>query len=222
VVVVVLIGLGAVYFAQGVWPNINPKRFSEVEAGAIYRSGMLTPEATRRVVEDNGIRTIIDLGAHERGSRGEARANRTAASLGVTRYRLDLYGDATGNPNDYLYALRLALDPANQPVLIHCGAGTERTGAAVALYRMLRKGWTREEAMAEAIEMGHDPERNPRFSPTLDVLIPAVGRALEAGDWVTGAQPLRAEQLEPTTGAAEEAVGEASGESASGLGEDGL
>ena len=193
------IGLCVVYFFQGVGPNINPKRFGVVEPGAIYRSGMLTPEATRRVVEKYGIRTIIDLGAHERGSRGETRANRTAASLGVTRYRLDLFGGGTGNANCYLYALRLAWDPANQPVLIHCGAGTERTGALVALHRIVEEDWTREEAMAEAIEAGHRPKRNPQFSPTLDTVIPAVGRAIDAGDWVTGSEPLTLEQREPTT-----------------------
>ena len=196
---VALVGLCVVYFVRGVEPNINPKRFGVVEPDAIYRSGMLTPEATRRVVERYGIRTIIDLGAHERGSLGEVRANRTASSLGVTRYRLDLFGDATGNANCYLYALRLAWDPANQPVLIHCGAGTERTGAAVALHRIVEENWTREEAMAEAIEAGHQPQRNPRFSPTLDDLIPAVSRALDAGDWVTGSEPLTQGQREPTT-----------------------
>lgn len=196
---VALVGLCAVYFVQGVGPNVYPKRFGEVAQGEIYRSGMLTPQATRRVVEENDIRTIIDLGAHERGSIGENRANRTAASLGVTRYRLDLYGDATGNANCYLYALRLAMDPANQPVLIHCGAGTERTGATVALYRILDEGWSREEAMEEVLGAGHDPKRNPKFSPVLDELIPAVSRALQAGDWVTGADPLTAEQLGSTT-----------------------
>ncbi len=195
----VLIGLCIVYFVRGVEPNINPKRFGVVEPGAIYRSGMLTPEATRRVVEKFGIRTIIDLGAHKVGSRGDTRANRTAASLGVTRYRLNLFGDTTGNANCYLYALRLAWDPANQPVLIQCGAGTERAGAAVALHRIIVENWTRDEAMAEAIKAGHRPNRNPHFSPTLDALIPAVGRAMSAGDWVTGHEPLTLEQREPTT-----------------------
>ena len=123
----------------------------------------------------------------------------TAESLGVTRYRVDLFGDATGNPNCYLYALRLMEDENNHPVLIHCGAGTERTGVAIVLHRMLREDQSRDDAMAEAIAAGHDPDRNTRFSPTLDEILPQIRRALEAGDWVTGAEPLTPAQLSPTT-----------------------
>ena len=193
-----VIALGAVYYSQGVAPNIHPKRFDVVQPGVLYRSGTLTPGATRRVVTRHEIRTIIDLGAAASPSRADRLAQRTAENLGVTRYRLELSGDGTGNPNCYLYALRLAMDEKNQPVLIHCGAGTERTGVAVALYRMLIEGWTREEAMAEAVEAGHDPDRNSRFSTTLDDMVLAIGVALSDETWVAGADPLTPEQLAPT------------------------
>lgn len=196
--VAAVIALGAVYYSQGVAPNIHPKRFDAVEPGVLYRSGSLTPEATRQIVARHGIRTIIDLGAAAAASRAERLAQRTAEALGVTRYRLELSGDGTGNPNCYLYALRLATDDKNQPVLIHCGAGTERTGIAVVLYRMLIDGWTREEAMAEAVAAGHDPDRNTRFSTTLDDIVWRIGRALSDETWVTGADPLTPEQLAPT------------------------
>ena len=196
--VAAVIALGAVYYSQGVAPNIHPKRFGVVEPGVVYRSGALTPEATRRIVQRHGIRTIIDLGAADGASRADRLAQRTAEALGVTRYRLELFGDGTGNPNCYVYALRLATDEEHQPVLIHCGAGTERTGVAVALYRMLVEGWTREEAMAEAEAAGHDPDRNTQFSTTLDDIVWRIGRALSDEAWVTDADPLTPEQLAPT------------------------
>lgn len=136
-VLIVALLLAAVgwYARFGVRDHVWARNFAVVTPGEIYRSGRLTPTATRRVVERHGIRTIIDLGAYHPGSAEERRAQRTADALGVTRYRLDLEGDATGNPNEYAHALRLINDPANRPVLIHCAAGSERTGCLVALYR---------------------------------------------------------------------------------------
>ena len=40
-------------------------------------------------------------------------------------------------------------DPERRPVLIHCARGTCRTGAAVALYRFERDGWTIDDVSAE-------------------------------------------------------------------------
>ena len=42
------------------------------------------------------------------------------------------------------------LDPANQPVLIHCEHGRSRTGVIIAAYRILAQGWTYEQALGEA------------------------------------------------------------------------
>ncbi|MGP1273679.1 MAG: tyrosine-protein phosphatase [Phycisphaerales bacterium] len=136
-VVLVTLAVAAVawYARYGVRDHVWARNFAVVTPGEVYRSGRLTPAATRRVVERRGIRTIIDLGAYHPGSAEERLAQRTAEALGVTRYRLDLEGDATGNPNEYAHALRLIADPANRPVLVHCSAGSERTGCLVALYR---------------------------------------------------------------------------------------
>ena len=42
-----------------------------------------------------------------------------------------------------------ANEPANQPVLIHCQRGAERTGTLLAVYRMEHDGWSAEEAYGE-------------------------------------------------------------------------
>ena len=96
-------------------PNLFPKRFSVVTPGKVYRSGELTPSALARVVKENNIKTIVDLGAFRDDAEGEERERRTADAIGVKRYQMFLYGDATGNPNYYLQALRIMSDPANQP-----------------------------------------------------------------------------------------------------------
>lgn len=161
IVTAAVVSLGVWYAVEGVIPNIVPKRFGVVEAGAIYRSGELTAAATRRVVSAHGIRTIIDLGAHEPGTIEESRAGAVARSLGVERLRFDLEGDGRGDPDWYVRALRIMADPGAQPVLVHCSAGAQRTGCAVALHRMIREGWTLDRAIEEARRYDHDPRDNP-------------------------------------------------------------
>lgn len=149
-----------------------PKRWGVVQEGAIYRSGEPTPSATRRVVARHGIRTIIDLGAHTPGTPEETTAATLAEELGVKRYRFGLIGDATGDPNDYVLALRIMNDPAHQPVWVHCAAGSERTGCLVALHRVINDGWTPDDAYAETHRYDH--RKNPYLKPMFEQWLPDV------------------------------------------------
>jgi protein tyrosine/serine phosphatase len=175
------IALSAYVADASILPNLFPKRFGVVDQGRLYRSGNLTPAATAKVVRAHNIRTIVDLGAYAPGSPEEARAQATADALGVTRHRFPLFGDGTGDPNAYVHALRIATDPAHQPVLIHCAAGSERTGCAVALYRVLEHGITPDAAYDETRAFDHDPRRNPRLKPMFDTWREPIFSALSSG-----------------------------------------
>lgn len=187
--------LAALAVAAGVLAAVSrrdlfPKRFAEVDPGKVYRSGQLTPEAFRRVVERHGIKTIIDLGSFEPGTRGETRNARTAAALGVRRVVGDLEGDGTGNPNWYVAALRVMLDPASQPVLVHCGAGTERTGLTVALYEKMTRGQALDEGMRRACAHGHNPARNPKLELVAREWGERIEAAVRSGGWIEGVAPV--------------------------------
>ena len=185
-VIAAAVVVGVLAFQDLVRPNLFPKRFGEVVPGQIYRSGKLTPAALARVVREHEIRTIVDFGAWPEGSRADRREAATAEALGVDRVRLaGLSGDSTGEVNGYVEALRIMNDPARQPVLVHCGAGTERTGGVVALYRMFEEGWTLEEAYAEADDKGHSPERNPHLRETLERYTDLIRESLESGVPIT-------------------------------------
>lgn len=180
-----LVALGTAA-ALGVWdrivkPQVIPKRFGVVAESRIYRSGKLTPATMRQVVRDHDIRTIIDLGAWVHDPAGERLEARTADLLGVERYVYDLLGDSTGDPNHYVEALRLMTDPANQPVLVHCGAGTERTGVLVYLYRTIVENVPEEQAFAEARRAGHNPRRNPHVAETIERWKDHIARAFHEG-----------------------------------------
>ncbi len=50
--------------------------------------------------------------------------------------------------------LEVATDPSRQPVFVHCKHGADRTGTAVAIYRMVVQGWSKDEAIAEMTRGG--------------------------------------------------------------------
>lgn len=160
-----LVAMGA-----GAWPHVVAKNFGTVVPGKIYRSGELTVAALADVVRDHDIKTIIDFGAFEEGSPRDNLEAKAAEALGVERHVLRLEGDGTGDPDMYLRALRIMTDPARQPILIHCGAGSERTGCAVVLYRHIVQGVEIDRAYQEARDFSHDPDRNPKLRPLIDYI----------------------------------------------------
>lgn len=186
--------------AKVILPTIVPKNFGVVEPGRLYRAGELTPAATDRVIREHHIRTIVDLGAYDKDPAGERVAERTASALGVERRVFRLEGDGTGNPNAYVEALRIITDPARQPVLVHCSAGSERTGACILLYRTIVQGRTRDEVFHESLEHKHDPSRNTRLRPYLDEWTGAIERAFRSSpDVLIDGQP-KAEIVSPARG----------------------
>lgn len=183
--IVVLLALlaGVVWYGPGDGHELFwPKRWGVVTENAIYRSGEPLPRATRRAAAETGVKTIIDLGAHTPDTEEERVAQATAEELGVTRYRFGLIGDATGDPNDYVAALHIMNDPANQPVWIHCAAGSERTGMLAALQRVIVEGWSLDEAYAEARQYDHDS--NPHLREMLDRWLPDIERAYRTGETI--------------------------------------
>lgn len=182
IVVLLVLLAGVVWYADDGHELFWPKRWGVVQEGAIYRSGEPRPIATARPVKAHGIRTIIDLGAHTPGTEEEIAAQQKAEKLGITRYRFGLIGDATGDPNDYVAALKLINDPANQPVWVHCAAGSERTGMLIALQRVIVDGWDVDRAYDETHAYDHDD--NEYLRKMLDRWLPDIERAYRTGETI--------------------------------------
>lgn len=157
------------------------KNFGVVEAGHVYRAGRMTPASLGRVVREHHVKTVIDLGADPEGSPRDLAVRDAAAALGVRRLTLRLEGDGTGDPNMYVQALRALADPSNEPTLVHCGAGAQRTGAAVALYRHIVQGEPMDKAYAEACDYGHDPKKDVALRRYLDQWADEIERAFREG-----------------------------------------
>ncbi len=157
-VLIALSGGGAVLWHKVIRHELFPRNFGVVVEDRVFRSGRLTERAMRSLIDDRGIRTILDLGAFDPDSEREAWTQAVAEDMGVNRFRFDLIGDGTGNPNYYVQALRLMTDERAWPLLVNCGAGSERTSVAVMLYRNLVDGEPLLEAYRETFEYKHDRE----------------------------------------------------------------
>lgn len=188
------LAVGLSLFAyKAIKPDIWPKRFAEVVPGKVYRSAELSPAAMEEIAGKTGLKTIIDLGVAPEGDPRDRRQQLSAQALRLHRYKFNLVGDSTGNPNEYLAALRIALDPANQPVLIHCATGAQRTSCAIALFRMASEGYTVDRALEEA--RGFDAKS--KVDEVTRAIAPKVLQALHDGGSIPGEPPVSADLAAP-------------------------
>jgi protein tyrosine phosphatase (PTP) superfamily phosphohydrolase (DUF442 family) len=139
--------------ALGIWLTVETRRnrlvwdhFDVVKPGFLYRSGQLNADQLEAAVERYGIRTVVSFQIPG-GSVDEESV--VARRLGVDFLNLPMPGDGFGQEHQFREVLKACDDPDRRPVLVHCARGTCRTGAAVALYRYERDGWTIDDVSAE-------------------------------------------------------------------------
>ncbi|MEM8766591.1 MAG: hypothetical protein AAGE43_04055 [Pseudomonadota bacterium] len=149
--------------------RLFPKRWGEVEEG-LYRSGQLHRDLIEQVLVDNGIEVIVNMNRPAMDKPDHAAEMVVAEELGIENYRFPMLGDGQGDPENYVLALdqvrrSLAQD---QKVLVHCTAGSQRTGAAIGLYRVLFQGWSTAEAVEEMASYDFDPIKDADLLRFLD------------------------------------------------------
>jgi protein tyrosine/serine phosphatase len=120
--------------------------FDVVKRGVLYRSGQLNPEQLEDAVKQYGIKTVVSF---QLPGPDVASERELARRLRIDFMNLPMPGDGSGQEFQFREVLKACDDPERRPVLIHCARGTCRTGAATALYRFERDGWTIEDVTAE-------------------------------------------------------------------------
>ena len=139
------------------WQMKHTRHFAAVRAGVLYRSGQPTVAGLTRILHDHHIRTIICLREESESTRAEAVwcARNEVQFHRITPRNWDGPPGNAAVDEPLRQVLDILRDPANHPVLIHCLAGTHRTGGYVAVWRMEAEGWANEEALAEMRSMGY-------------------------------------------------------------------
>ncbi len=95
-------------------------------------------------MQRRGIRTLVNLRGRTRGFESAF-----AAREGLRLFSFDLSASRPPSSEDVARFLALVSDPENQPVLVHCRNGVDRTGYLLGIYRIETASWSPERAARE-------------------------------------------------------------------------
>ena len=130
--------------------------FHAVESGQVYRSAQLDGEDLKKRIQENGIKSVLNLRGESPGSDWYDAELAATRSQGITH--LD-YRMSAGKPlslEQMQEVLRL-IEQAPKPILIHCKAGADRTGLISAIY-LANQGASMERVQeALSVRYGHLP-----------------------------------------------------------------
>ncbi len=149
--IVAVIG-GAIWVWEEVLEDrLIAKRFGVVVPGSIYRSGQLSPAMVQKTLAKHDIDLVVHLGVHNPDNEAHVAEQEAVRQLGIERRLFPLRGDGTGDIDNYAQAIAAIVEArdAGRRVLVHCAAGSYRTGGVVASYRMLLEDMDPAEAWAE-------------------------------------------------------------------------
>ena len=163
-----LLVVAAVVLWSEVKYRFIPKRFGVVEEGHVYRSGQLSDQMLEPTLRKYGIDVVIDLNGVEPGLPGQAHEIEAVAAMGLVHRRFPLAGDGTGDFDVYTEAVAALIlnRRAGRRVLVHCAAGSQRTGSVIAAYELLYLG----KPPSEVYETMQCYDWEPCDSPMLEYL----------------------------------------------------
>ncbi|MBW2527856.1 MAG: tyrosine-protein phosphatase [Deltaproteobacteria bacterium] len=94
-----------------------------------------------------GVRTVVNL----------RKLSSDRDLMGALPLDYEHLGMTAWDPDDeeVVAFLKIATDPARQPVFVHCKHGADRTGLVVAVYRVVVEGWSKQAAIREMTDGGY-------------------------------------------------------------------
>lgn len=153
-----LMGAG-VLATFGLWlaaPGWRGSNFHEVVPGRVFRSGQLTPADLDAAIEAHALKSVINLRGAKPGQEWYEAEAEVLRRHGLRHENLDLPKRLPSR----LVVLRLIdlLETLPEPVLLHCKAGSDRSGFASVLVRIVKSGETLGAARSElGLLYGHLP-----------------------------------------------------------------
>lgn len=149
--------------------------FHEVVPNRFYRSSQMSPDKLSKIIEEYGIKTVIDLRLGEDESEKETEKAITD-SFNVRYVHIPMNGSEIPLKETVLKLLH-TYDSVETPILVHCSSGTHRSGFASVVWLLdkekqhfniasqqmsMRYGFFRAERALKAFVQGH---------PTIDEVL---------------------------------------------------
>lgn len=151
--------LGAWLWHDVIKYRVTAKRFGVVVPGRVYRSGQISKWMIGPTLDKYAITTVVDLQGRDPNDRFQEKEIETVLGRGLELRRFPLGGDGTGDVRMYADAIQViaGCERTGRPVLVHCAAGTQRTGGVVACYRVLVRNESPQDAYEELKRYDWDP-----------------------------------------------------------------
>jgi tyrosine-protein phosphatase SIW14 len=131
----------------------------------LYRGAQPSEAAGYESLAAMGIKTVVNLrGGHDEGE--------LCRQQGLEYVYIPMK-PWNFDEQDVIRFLQVASRVENQPVFVHCRRGADRAGMAVAVYRVVVEGWSKEDAILEMTKgpYGYNPmwKKLVRFVKEMDV-----------------------------------------------------
>lgn len=148
---IALLIAAATYGLLDYWGNLHT-----LEPGVAYRSAQLSSSRLETVIEDLGIKSVLNLRGNT-GSQWYKDETQVCDRLGVEHVSWKLSALRRVPPVE-LDMILVTLEAMPKPVLIHCQGGADRTGLVSAAWMYSEKGVSPEEAESQLSPLyGHLP-----------------------------------------------------------------
>lgn len=124
------------------------RRTAVVVPGRIFRGAWQAPEALRRIIARERVRTIVTLTAINRDDPKYLGQKRVIDETGADWIIVPMRG-STATLDQLVETADLLANATRQPVFFHCVGGHHRSNLAQAAYRIRHQGWSADQAWAE-------------------------------------------------------------------------
>lgn len=142
-----------------------PANFDRV-SDEIYRGGEPSAEDLKVLFDVFGVKTILSLDGTI-----ASQISSIVKSLGMKHIIVPISGFDSFELMKYLQNHIISILNNNQPIYIHCRHGSDRTGMAVALYRINQQGWSVDDALREAESYGFGRKVDPNTRKLYESII---------------------------------------------------
>ena len=156
-----------------------PRRWGESYPG-VFRSGQIDPRIIESTLASHNIKTIVCLKEAADDSRANVAEVNAASKLHIIRTCIPMYGNGYGSLDNYALAIETIEKSRlhGDPVLVHCGAGTHRTGGVLASYKVLVLGVDPQVCLNEMMQYNFNSDQNRVLVPFLNQQMKALAQEL--------------------------------------------
>ncbi len=133
--------------------SVVDKQFNfHIVDGGVWRSSQPNSESITRM-KRHGLKTILNLRGDKKTDNWEGKL---ADSLGLNYFSRPIDSREKQDLNYLKEILSIVEDTTNQPVLIHCLGGKDRTGLITGMYKLKHTNIPLAQIKKEIIMYGHD------------------------------------------------------------------